>query len=286
MLSNLKSHRKGWGLSYFLSSVPRVVFLLVVTTLSAFPLIWMFLTSIKYEVDAFAMPPVFIFTPTLEAYEQIISQARFLSMLKNSISVTACSTIITLIAAALASYAVTYLPIRGKQVFLVSVLSTRLLPPIVLVVPLYLIIRGIGLYDTIIALALVTAALNTPFAVILFMGFLRDIPIDLVESAMLDGASHMGILLRIVLPLAAPGVVVVSILVSMFTWNDFIFALILSSRKAATLPLYAAGLITDEGIFWSSLSAAGTMMLMPLVVFFFTLQKRLVAGLLTGAVKG
>ena len=286
MLNNRNANRKKWAFPNLINTIFRVTFLIFCTGLSAFPLVWMFLTSIKYRVDAFAIPPVFIFTPTIEAYEQIIAEQRFLNMLQNSINVTLLSTFITIIAAAMAAYAVTFLPIRGKNVFLISVLATRLLPPVVLVVPLYFIVRWIGLYDTIPAMALVTAAINTPFAVILFLGFLRDIPINLVESAMLDGANHLKILARIVLPLAAPGFVVVAILVAIFTWNDFIFALILTSKKAATLPLFAAGLITDEGVFWSKLSAAGTMMLLPLIVFFFSLQRKLDAGLLTGATKG
>jgi ABC-type glycerol-3-phosphate transport system permease component len=274
----------------FIGNLPgamlRVTVLVIAATLSLFPLIWMLLTSIKQRVDAFAIPPVLIFTPTLEAYQTTIGSERFLLMMRNSVLITLMATLLTIGIASIAAYPVVFQPIRGKSALLGGILSTRMLPPVVLVIPVFFLMRGLGLLDSIIGLTLMDSALNLPFALILIVGFFRDIPMELVESAKLDGAGDSATFLRIVMPLAAPGLVVAAVLVAIFTWNDFLFALILSSRKAVTLPIYAAGLITEEGIYWSQVAATGTLMLLPLIAFFFLLQRRLVKGLLSGALKG
>lgn len=254
------------------------------------PVYWLVTISLKREIDQFAYPPLWWgFPPTLEHYRDAFLVRSFGRFLVNSALTAAGSTILALLAGTPAAYALARFrwPGRWGERIGFSILSTRMLPPIVTIVPLFLMMRQAHLLNSLAGLGIVYTAFNLPFVIWMMRGFFDEIPPELEEAALLDGESRLGALLRIVLPLARPGLAATAIFCSIVAWNEFLFALILTQTESATtLPVGIAARVTQYEIQWGAMSAAGVVAIIPVLVFAALAQKYLVRGLSLGAVKG
>jgi len=271
-------------------SVLRYTALLAALLFALAPVYWMLTISLKSEVDQFASPPPwFNFTPTLEHYYDAFLARGFGQYLLTSAIVAVTSTACALIIGTLAAYALArfQLPLQINQRLSLWILSTRMFPAIVTVVPLFLMMRDVRLLNTRAALVIVYTAFNLPFVVWMMRGFFADLPRDLEEAALVDGDSRIGALVRVVLPLVAPGLAATAVFCLIVSWNEFLFALVLTQTDAAmTLPVGIAGRVTQYEIKWGVMSAAASVAIMPILVFALAMQKYLVRGLSMGAVKG
>lgn len=254
------------------------------------PVYWLITISLKREVDQFAYPPQWIgFHATLQHYQAAFSGGSFAVYFLNSVALAAMSTIAALLIGVPAAYGLARFewPRRWDQRVGDWILSTRMLPPIVTIVPLFLMLRGVGLINSLAGLAIVYTGFNLPFVVWMMRGFFEEVPSEMEEAAMLDGESRSGALLRIVLPLVKPGLAATAVFCLVFAWNEFLFALILTqTEKAMTLPVGIASRVTQYEIQWGAMSAAGVVAMLPVLVFASAAQKYLVRGLSLGAVKG
>lgn len=261
-----------------------LAFVAVATTL--FPIAWMVQLSLKTQVQALSIPPDFVFTPTLQAYAAAWSRSGFGSALLNSVVISAMALAIGLTLGLLAAYAVSRYRFRGAQTVLFAMLVTRIFPPVALILPFYLNLRAVGGHDTHWGLALAYVALNVPLATWMLKGYFDAIPKELEECAMIDGASRFTAVRKVTLPLMAPGIVATAIFAFIVSWNDFLFALILTSRNARTLPVVIAEFVGDTGVDWPEVMAASVTALAPILAATFVLQKHIAQGLTAGAVKG
>jgi multiple sugar transport system permease protein len=254
------------------------------------PVYWMLTISLKSEVEQFAVPPRwFSFTPTLAHYHEAFFERSFGRYLLTSAIVSVLSTALAMIMGTLAAYALARfrLPRRLDARLALWILSTRMFPPIVTAVPIFLLMRDLRLLNTLAALVVVYAAFNLPFVVWMMRGFFREIPRELEEAALVDGDSRMGALRRVVLPLVAPGLAATAVFCLIISWNEFLFALVLTQTDASmTLPVGIAGRVTQYEIRWGVMSAAGVVAMTPILVFALAVQRYLVRGLSLGAVKG
>jgi multiple sugar transport system permease protein len=269
-------------LRYFL------VALALVATLA--PVYWMLTISLKSEIDQFSVPPRwFLFRPTLAHYRDAFFARSFGQYLVTSMIVAVASTACAMILGTLAAYALARFrwPHRLGTRLSLWILSTRMFPPIVTAIPLFLMMRDLRLLNTRASLVIVYTAFNLPFVVWMMRGFFQEIPRDLEEAARVDGDSRLGALARVVLPLVAPGLAATAIFCLIVSWNELLFALILTQTDAAmTLPVGIAGRVTQYEIKWGVMSAAGVVAMMPILVFALMVQRYLVRGLSLGAVKG
>ncbi len=252
---------------------------------SLFPIIWLFLTSIKPRALTFAIPPVWLFPPTLENYAQVFVFGSFPKYFANSLLVALSSTAIAAITGTLAAYAFARFEFRGRDTLQVLALVPQVLPPITIIIPLFAIFRSIDLVDHPIALILTYQSFTIPLVIWTMIGFFRDVPRDLEEAALIDGASRIGALWRIVLPLVTPGLAAAAILSLIYCWNEFLYAVILTGRDAKTVPVAISGFITNKDILWGRIAASGTVVLLPVLLFALSVQRYLVRGLARGAVK-
>jgi multiple sugar transport system permease protein len=273
---------KGWGLKYGLVGLAVLAALL--------PVYWMLTISLKSVVDQFAVPPKWlIFKPTLMHYADAFVERSFGQYLITSAIVAVLSTICALVLGTLAAYGLSRLQLPRKLSTRLSlwILSTRMFPPIVTAVPLFLLMSDLRLLDTISALVIVYTGFNLPFVVWMMRGFFNEIPREMEEAARVDGDSRLGALRRVVLPLVAPGLAATSVFCLIVSWNEFLFALTLTQTDAAmTLPVGIAGRVTQYEIEWGVMSAAGVVAMIPILVFALAVQRYLVRGLSLGAVKG
>jgi multiple sugar transport system permease protein len=254
------------------------------------PVYWMVTISLKSEVDQFSVPPRwFYFTPTLAHYRDAFFERSFGQYLITSLIVAIISTLCAMLLGTLAAYGLARFrwPRRVGSHVALWILSTRMFPPIVTAIPLFLMMRDVGLLNTRAALVIVYTAFNLPFVVWMMRGFFQEIPRELEEAARVDGDSRLGALRRVVLPLVAPGLAATAIFCLIISWNELLFALILTQTDAAmTLPVGIAGRVTQYEIKWGVMSAAGVVAMMPILVFALSVQRYLVRGLSLGAVKG
>ena len=254
------------------------------------PVYWMLTISLKTEVDQFAIPPKwFSFSPTLQHYTDAFVTRSFGQYLLTSAIVAVVSTLFALVIGTLAAYALTRfrLPYNLDRKLSLWILSTRMFPAIVTAVPLFLMMRDLRLLNTRLALIIVYTAFNLPFVVWMMRGFFAEVPRDLEEAALVDGDSRLGALVRVVLPLVSPGLAATAVFCLIVSWNEFLFALVLTQTDAAmTLPVGIAGRVTQYEIKWGVMSAAGVVAMMPILIFALAMQRYLVRGLSLGAVKG
>ncbi len=249
------------------------------------PVYWLATLSLKREVDQFAVPPIWIrFTPTLAHYRDIFLERSFATYLLNSTVAAGVSTLLALGIGTAAAYSLARFPRPGLAFW---ILSTRMFPPIVSVIPLLLMLRWAKLLNSIVALIIVYTAFNLPFVVWMMRSFFAEIPPDLEEAAMLDGHTRLGALWRVVLPLVRPGLAATAAFCLVIGWNEFLFAFLVAQTDAAmTLPVGIAGRVTQYEIKWGAMSAGGVVAMLPVFVFASAMQKYLVRGLSLGAVKG
>ena len=265
----------------------------------AFPACWMLLMSFKTRLEATAFPPVWLFHPTLIHYKGIFSTSTLSQLsgdsglgtqipyLINSIIVAVCTTVLTLAFGTPAAYAFSGFRFRGDRLLAFAVLAIRFLPPISYLVPIYLLASRTGLLDTHLILILVYTVINLPFIIWMLIGFFKDLPGEIREAARIDGCTEWGAFYRVLMPLVAPGVAATAIFAFMLAWNDFMIAYILTESGARTMPVALTRYISSEaGTYWGELSAGSIVTILPMLVFTMFAQRRLVRGLVVGAVKG
>ncbi|MBV8989832.1 MAG: carbohydrate ABC transporter permease [Solirubrobacterales bacterium] len=249
-----------------------------------FPVFWMVLTSFKQESAAYSNPPKFIFTPTLDEYRQVFS-AGLGPYLANSAIATVFSVALVLLLATPAAYALSMRPVRRWRDGLFFFISTKMLPVVAAIVPIYLAVRDIGMLDSIPTLIVLYTAMNMPIAVWMMRSFFLEVPGEILEAARIDGADVRRELMEVVLPVVAPGLAATALICAIFSWNEFFFALNLTSIRAATMPVFLVGFITGEGLFWAKLAAAATLASVPVLIAGWVAQRQLVRGLSMGAIK-
>ena len=272
--------RRGSGLRLALLALALVITLL--------PIYWMAITSLKTQVEVFASPPTLMpQRPTLENYVSLFANRNMGAYLLNSLIVVGASVLLALVIGSLAAYALARFRMgRLNDRLSFWVLAPRMIPPIAIVVPIFLILQQFGLLNKHLGLILVYTAFNLPFVVWMMRSFFQEIPIDLEEAAMVDGASRLSAFWHVMLPLAAPGLVATAIFAIIVTYNEFFFALTLTSTPAAaTLPVGTAALIGKTQTLFGEMAAAGVVATAPIVCFALLVQRHLVRGLTMGAVK-
>jgi multiple sugar transport system permease protein len=273
------------------SRLTRIVRAVVVTLLLfvvMLPIYWMAAASLKPNKEITQDATLYPHAPSFENYTHLFSEKQFSSFLLNSVVVTALSVTLALIAGALGAYAIArFRLVFGLERWVgLSLLTLRIVPPVVILIPVYLLMLRLGLLDTWLGLILTYTALNITFCVWMMESFFREIPVDLEEAAMVDGDSRFTAFRRIVLPLAAPGMVATAIFAVIVTFNEFLFALALTATpRAMTMPRGTATLIGRIDTDWASMSAAGVVGALPIVIFALLVQRHLVRGLTLGAVK-
>lgn len=270
-----------------ITSAWNYAILSVIALVCIIPVLWLLYTSFKPRLLTFASPPVWIrFQPTLQNYRQVIQEKNLLKPLFNSVLIVTVSTAITVTVGSFAAYIFSRFRRRWIRPTLFAILSTNMIPPAVVLLPIFLLARSMQLYDTQIMMIVVYIAYNLAFVIWMLRSFFLEIPREVEESALIDGCNRMGVLARIVLPLSAPAIAATAILAFIFSWNEFIIALVLTSRNAYTLPILATGLISAKGIMWGEITATSTFIVVPEILFIFFAQKHIVRGLTMGAVKG
>jgi sorbitol/mannitol transport system permease protein len=250
----------------------------------SFPLLWTLLTGFKSEADAAAQPPRFLFDITLDNYRTALGSGYF-TFFWNSAFLSVGSTLLALLLGLPAAYSLAFHPTKRSPSVLSWVLSTRMLPVVGVLVPLIVIYKRVGLFDTRAGMILLYAAINLPLVMWMMRSFFADLPRGIIEAARVDGSGILGILLRIVLPLSTPGLAATALLCLIFSWNEVILAVNLTGVNAGTLPVYMSGFMTSEGLFWAKMSAASTVAIAPVIIAGWMAQRSLVRGLTFGAVK-
>jgi sorbitol/mannitol transport system permease protein len=256
----------------------------VVAILFFFPVLWMVLESFKTEPQAASIPPTFAFIPTLTGYLDVLSRD-FPPYFINSAIATIGSTILVVLLGLPAAYALSIRPVARTRDALFFLISTRFLPFAASLVPLYILARNLGMLDNIFALIIIYTTINLPLGVWLLRSFLLEIPNDLFEAARVDGAGLLSELVRIVLPLIGPGLATTVLICVIFAWNEFFYAVNLTSHISATAPVFLVGFISGRGLFYAKLSAAATLACLPVILAGWVAQKQLIRGLTMGAVK-
>ncbi len=265
-----------------------LIFTVIMVIAIAFPFIWLLLGSFKTMRQLFAIPLVFLPEQwSFDNYFEVLRVQPFGRYLWNSFAVATLSTLLIVVVSSLAGYSLARIPIKGKKFVLILVLTVSLLPPVTLLNPIYQMMSKAGMLNTNVGLALVLSAVELPTAVWLLTSFFQTIPMEIEESAMLDGASVMKTFVKIVMPLVMPGVFTVSIMSFITVWNNFIFASVLNQHKTArTVTIALTMFETETYTPWHIISAAAILSSVPLIVIVLLLQKRIVSGLMEGGVKG
>jgi sorbitol/mannitol transport system permease protein len=252
-----------------------------------FPILWMFLTSFKTEELAISFPPKFFFAPTFENWRVAILESPFPRYLRNTVSITFFSTLLALLIGIPTAYAMAYYPTKRTNSSMLWIMSTRMLPPAGVIVPIYIIFLNLGLLNKQLGLVILYAAMNFPLVVWMLRSFMLELPYEIIEAARLDGASLWQELQRVIIPLLIPGIAATSLLALIFTWNEFFLAVNLtSSLDAAPLSVYISTFKAAQGnLFIAKMSAAATAAVIPVLIAGWVAQRQLVTGLTMGAVK-
>lgn len=268
-------------------AVLRIIGMLFVGAMLLGPFLWTLSTSLKPKAAILQVPPSFIpWPPTLENYQAILG-AGFPRYLLNSVIVSVATVIVVVIVSVHAGYAVARYEFRGKSVMLFLILVGMAMGELSTVLPLYFFGSRLGLLDTYLVLILANSAFIAPLAIWFMQGYFRSIPPQLEEAALIDGTSRIGALYRVILPAALPGLITVSLVSFVQAWNEFILALVLTSSGAMrTIPVGIHLFMTDYGVEWGSLTAAGIISILPVIVLFLLLQRHFVRGLTAGATTG
>lgn len=250
-----------------------------------FPIWWLATMSLKTPVEAASRNPTFIFRPILDNYRAVIADPAIWGYFTNSLVVALGSTALVLSVGVPAAYALGRYRFRGSADFGFWILSTRMTPPVAVLIPFYVLYVETGLVDTRMGLIVAHMALNLSIAVWLMKGFFEDLPPELEEAAMVDGATRFRAFRDVVLPVAMPGIAAVAILCFLFSWNEFLFSLVLAGSTVRTVPLGLYSFIGYQQIDWGSLSAGAMLMLAPVLLMLFLFGRQLLRGLTMGAVK-
>lgn len=266
----------------------KLVFTLVgwsVAGLMFFPIFWMFVAGFKSEVEAVATPPSLLFQPTLENYAAVQQRADYFKFAGNSLVISLSSTILTLLFGTPAAYAMAFYPSKRTKDTLLWMLSTKMLPSVGALMPIYLLFRDMGLLDTRLGLVLVYALINLPIVIWMLYAFFKEVPGEILEAARMDGAGLKDELYYLLLPLSLPGIASTCLLAIILSWNEAFWSLNLTGSNAAPLTAFIASFSSPEGLFWAKLSAASSMAIAPVLVLGWMTQRHLARGLTFGAVK-
>ena len=248
------------------------------------PIYWIVSGAFKQQVDIFQLK--LLFTPTLDNFKIIFkSPYNLFDKLVNSTLVALSTVMITIPLATLAAYSFSRFRMKAEKVMFVTILATQFVPAVVIVLPFFILFRDIGILDTRLALVLVNLSLIMPFAIWMIKGFIDGIPLDTEEAALVDGSSRIQVVLNVVIPMALPGVITAGIFCFILAWNEFLFALIITTNKAVTLPVGLSLFHAEEGVLWHLISAAGIMIMLPMFVLATLIQKHFVQGMTMGAVR-
>lgn len=248
------------------------------------PLIWIFLTSLKTKSLVYQIPPAWFFTPTYENYLALLQKYPFPQYFLNSFVVAGSTTILGLVTGGMAAYSMSRFGTGGN--FLKGwVLNNRTMPPVVVLIPIFILAQKLGLINNYLSLIMAYLSFLLPFCIWMLISFFEAIPVDMEEAALVDGANRLQSLFRITLPLAAPGIAATGILSFLFSWNEFLFALILTGNQTRTLPIGVANFLTQRGVEMGELCAATTVMIIPVMILAFSIRKYLVQGLSFGGIK-
>lgn len=265
-------------LIYLLIGIVLIIFMI--------PIYLILVSSLKQPVDMFSQPPKFIFTPTLQNYYDLFTTRPFHLQILNSLIVALGSTVFSLVVGSLAAYAVSRIKNKWINDVAFWILSMRMFPPITVVVPYYIIFKTIGLLDTPLALIIVYSTFNIPLTVWLMKGFFDEVPEALEEAAQVDGHGVVTTFLKVTLPLTAPGLAVSAVFCFIFSWNEFLFALMLTGSKAQTVTVAVMSFWSSDAVQWGRIMAGSFIVLIPGMIFVLTCQRWLVKGLTMGSVKG
>jgi multiple sugar transport system permease protein len=261
--------------------------LVLLVVLYGFPFVYMLFTSFKTPLETIAVPPTVLPSQwTIENYVSAIGRDGVVASFINSIVTAVLSTAISLVLALPAAYAVTRFRTRFGRFFIVGALVMRMVPPIVIGVPMIGIFRTLGISDTSVALAIAHATISLPLSIWLMSSFFEAVPEELEEAAKIDGASRLGAFWRVVLPVTAGGVAVTAIFAFLASWNEFLFALLLTATRSQTTPIVIANFQTQFGLDWGAMTALAVLYSVPVILLALVLQRHIVAGLTAGAVKG
>jgi sorbitol/mannitol transport system permease protein len=272
-----QSMRKRVGVTILAWAVAFVIF---------FPILWTVLTSFKTELDAFSMPPKFLFFNwTLENYFEVQSRSNYLRFAYNSIVLSIGANILGLIIAVPAAWSMAFAPGKRTKDLLMWMLSTKMMPAVGVLVPMYLIFRNLHLLDNKLGIGIVLMLINLPLLIWMLYTYFKEIPVDILEAARMDGASLLNEIVYVLTPMAVPGIASTMLLAVILSWNEAFWTLNLTTSEAAPLPVFIASYSAPEGLFWAKLSAASTLAIAPILILGWFSQKQLVRGLTFGAVK-
>lgn len=259
---------------------------IVVTCIYAFPTAWLILTSFKSRIDIFSIPPKFIFKPSLENYLYTFQRGHFFQTLLNSVSISFASVLLAMVLTIFAAYAVSRMPFKGSSFVMFLILSFRMMPAAVVVIPMFLLYRMLKLVNTYQGMILLYTAFSVPFSMWMIKSFIDEVPRHLDDAALSDGASVPRTIFNVVLPQLGPALVSVLLFNLIFVWNEFLFAYILTGIETRTIPAQiAVGIYTDKGVDWEYVTSLSTIFVSPILVIIFWLQKYLIRGLTFGTVK-
>ena len=277
-MSHAETAPKGSPLHYLVLTLLSVACLM--------PLIVLALTSFKTEAQIFDTRWSWFFAPTMDNYRSVVVDGHIDRYMLNSLKISVAATLITLMLGTMCAYAMARFRFLGREPLSYSTLILRTLPPAVLAVPVFVIWSAWGIGDTLSGVVLVYVALNLPFTIWLLYGFIDQLPIELEEAAAIDGCGPFRVFWKIVLPLLKPGLAAAAIFTFRLAWNEFILSFILTNRVTRTLPAAISNYITDTGVEWGKIMAAGLLIALPPLIFTFVAAKQIITGLTAGAVKG
>ncbi|MBI2942343.1 MAG: carbohydrate ABC transporter permease [Chloroflexi bacterium] len=252
--------------------------------LTYIPFVWLITTSLKQPVDAFAIPPVWVFLPTLENYGALLAKD-FLTSYCNSLIIGLLTTSASLALGVPAAYALVRANFRGRAFMGTWILLVRLVPGVAFVIPMYIQFRNLGLTDTYLGLTIAYLTITLPFVVWMMTGYFQGVPQELEEAAVIDGCSRLGALVRVVLPVSTPGLATAALFSLVMSWNQYFYPLILGGRSTVTAPVAISNFLTFEGPSWGRLAAGGVLIVAPVLVFTLLSQNAMVRGLMRGAMK-
>jgi ABC-type glycerol-3-phosphate transport system permease component len=265
--------------------IVRGVAAALVTLVFIGPILWMVSTALKIGNQAFSETPTLFFTPTLTNFESVFTKSQFGSALATSLFTAGSSTVLALVLGAGIAYPLARLRIRGHQHVSSWILSLRIIPPIAVIIPMFLMLRSFGLTGSVWSLVVTYTFMNLPLTVWLLRGFFADLPVEIEEASFVDGASRLRSFFGITVPLAMPGIIATALLAFIFAWNEFLFANILTGADTRTAPVGLTEYVTPTTVEWTNIMAAGTLVVLPVWIGALAAQRYLVRGLTMGAVK-
>ena len=266
------------------NSIPLGIVGWIVGIVFFFPVLWMVITSFKSEVQAYTNTPHLFFSPTLSQYKAVFDSGIW-PYVANSAFATIVSTILVLLLATPCAFALSLRPVRKTRDVLFFFISTKMLPVVAAIIPIYIAARDLHMLDNIFTLVILYTAMNLPIAVWMMRSFFLEVPGELLEAAEMDGAPLRRTVTEVILPVVAPGLAATALICCIFSWNEFFFAVNLTATQAATVPVFLVGFISSEGLYFAQLAAAATIATLPVILAGWVAQRQLVRGLSFGAIK-